>query len=142
MTNVDVRVIEQTVRIAAKPEVVWHYWTDPERMCEWWGKAASLEPEPGGTCRVEMTEGPVMVGEYLELEPYERLAFSFGWEGPDSPVAPGSTRVEVTFTADGDDTVMTLRHTEMPAEAAADHEQGWAHFLAVLAETAGGARNT
>ena len=140
MTNVDTRVIEQTVRIAAAPEVVWQYWTDPKRMCEWWGKTATLEPEPGGTCRVEMTEGPVMVGQYLELEPYERLTFSFGWEGDETPVTAGSTRVEVTLTPDGDGTVLTLRHTEMPADAAADHEQGWAHFLGVLVETAGAAK--
>jgi TfoX/Sxy family transcriptional regulator of competence genes len=39
-------------------------------MCDWWGVAAELDPRPGGTCRVELGGGPVMVGEYLELIPH------------------------------------------------------------------------
>src|SRR5688572_11964497 len=107
MTDTDTKVVEQTLRIAASPETVWRYWTDPERMCAWWGAAAELDPQPGGTCRVEMGGGPVMRGEYLLLEPFERLVFSFGWEpiegGP--VVAPGSTRVEVTLVPEGGDTI-------------------------------------
>jgi uncharacterized protein YndB with AHSA1/START domain len=80
VTEVDTNVVERTVRIGARPETVWKYWTDPQRMCAWWGAAAELEPWPGGVCRVEMGGGPVMVGEYLEFVPYERLVFSFGWE--------------------------------------------------------------
>ena len=41
-------IVEETVRIAARPETVWRYWTDPERMCAWWGAAAELDPRPGG----------------------------------------------------------------------------------------------
>lgn len=137
MTEVETRVIEQTVRIAAAPQIVWQYWVDPGRMASWWGDTAELDPRPGGVCRVAMEAGPVMVGEYVELMPYERLVFTFGWEGnaPDQ-VGPGSTRVEILLEPDGDDTVLTLRHTEMPATHAADHKKGWAHFLGVLVERA------
>ena len=135
MTNVDEGVVEQTLRISARPETVWQYWTDPERMCEWWGSAADLDPRPGGTCTVEMGGGGVMRGEFLELVPHERIVFSFGWEpvegGPDIP--PGSTRVEVTLTPDAGDTILTLRHTGLPAAAVEEHTSGWAHFLPVLA---------
>src|SRR5215218_8345422 len=93
----DSTVVEQTLRIAARPETVWRYWTDPERMTAWWGAAAELDPRPGGACVVEMGGGPVMRGEYLELVPHERIVLSFCWlpaEGvPDIP--PGSTTVEV-----------------------------------------------
>ena len=107
-------------------------------MADWWGDTAELDPRPGGVCRVAMEEGPVMVGEYVELVLYERLVFTFGWEGnaPDQ-VGPGSTRVEITLEEDGDDTVLTLRHTDLPAVQAGDHEKGWAHFLGVLVERAG-----
>ena len=30
--------IEQTVRIAARPETVWSFWTDPTRLAQWWGR--------------------------------------------------------------------------------------------------------
>lgn len=135
MTDADTRVVEQTLRISARPETVWRYWTDPRRMCDWWGAAAELDPRPGGTCRVEMGGGPVMIGEYLELVPHERIVFSFGWEPTDGApgVAPGSTRVEVTLTADAGDTIMTLRHTGLPAAIADEHRSGWEHFLPMLA---------
>ena len=134
MTDADTRTVEQTLRISARPETVWQYWTDPQRMCDWWGAAAELDPWPGGTCRVDMGGGPVMIGEYVELVPHERIVFTFGWEpthgSPD--IAPGSTRVEVTLTADSGDTIMTLRHSGLRARFADQHHAGWGHFLPLL----------
>ena len=132
-------VVEQTLRIQARPETVWRYWTDPDRLCDWWGRAAELDPRPGGGCRVEMDGGGVMRGEYLELVPHERIVLTFGWEpgggAPDVP--PGSTRVEITLTPDDGDTVLTLRHTGLPAARSDEHRSGWDHFLPLLAEAAG-----
>ncbi|MGQ0774053.1 MAG: SRPBCC family protein [Pseudonocardiales bacterium] len=138
MTEPEPKIVEQTLRISARPETVWRYWTDPQRMCDWWGAAADLDPRPGGTCRVEMGGGPVMRGEFLELVPYERIVFSFGWEATDGApaVPPGSTRVEVTLVADDGDTVLTLRHTGIPAAHADEHRSGWGHFLPLLAAAA------
>jgi uncharacterized protein YndB with AHSA1/START domain len=133
-------VIEQTVHIAASPETVWRYWTDPDRMSDWWGVSAQLDPRTGGQCRVTMAQGPTMVGEYVELVPHERLVFTLGWDmampGGVS-VPPGSSQVEVTLVPDGDGTVLTLRHTGLPDDAVEDHAAGWAHFLSVLAQAAG-----
>jgi uncharacterized protein YndB with AHSA1/START domain len=135
MTEPATRIVEQTIRIAASPETVWRYWTDPERMSDWWGAAAELDPLPGGSCRIEMGTGPTMRGEYLEVIPYERIVFSFGWEPTDGApdVPPGSTRVEVTLTPDDGDTILTLRHSGLPATHADEHRAGWAHFLPRLA---------
>lgn len=139
MTDADTHTVEQTLRISARPETVWQYWTDPQRMCDWWGAAAELDPRPSGVCRVEMGGGPVMLGEYVELVPHHRIVFTFGWEPTDGgPVlAPGSTLVEVTLTADDGDTIMTLRHTGLPAAFADEHDAGWAHFLPLLVSAAG-----
>jgi uncharacterized protein YndB with AHSA1/START domain len=38
---------QRTMRIAARPETVWRGWTDPERICYWWGSSAELDPRPG-----------------------------------------------------------------------------------------------
>jgi len=138
MTEPATGVVEQTLRIGARPETVWQYWTDPQKMCDWWGAAAELDPRPGGTCKVEMDGGPIMKGEYLELVPFERIVFTFGWESTEGapPIPPGSTRVEVTLVADDGDTIMTLRHTGIPAEIAGQHDAGWQHFLPLLAAAA------
>ena len=85
-----------------------------------------------------MGGGGVMRGEYLELVPHERIVFSLGWDRTDGApdVAPGSTRVEVTLAADGDDTILVLRHTGLPVSAAEKHRVGWGHFLPQLAAVA------
>jgi uncharacterized protein YndB with AHSA1/START domain len=138
LTDATTSIVEQTLRIAARPETVWRYWTDPERIRDWWGTAADLDPTPGGAYRVEMDNGGVMRGAFVELVPHERIVFSFGWEpmagAPALP--PGSTTVEVTLVPDGPDTVMTLRHRDIPAAVADQHDAGWAHFLRLLAEAA------
>jgi uncharacterized protein YndB with AHSA1/START domain len=123
--------IEQSVRIAAPPATVWTFWTDPALLAEWWGAEADVDPQPGGRYRVVMAEGPVMLGTFTELDPPARLVFTFGWEqnAPGEPLAPGSTRVEVTLTPDGEGTVVLLRHTDMPVTHASDHEHGWGHVI-------------
>ena len=47
-------VVEREVRIAARPETVFEFFTDPEKMVLWKGRQASLDPRPGGIYRVEM----------------------------------------------------------------------------------------
>jgi len=139
MTDGDTEVVEQTLRIEAAPETVWRFWTDPERLARWWGARSELLPRPGGAFVVEMSDGPVMRGEFVELVPYERLVFTFGWEPVDgeSLLEPGSTRVEVTLTPDGADTILTLRHRGLPpGETTELHRSGWAQFLPRLADAA------
>ncbi len=69
--------IEQTVRIAASPETLWSFWTEPERLAQWWGSDAEVVAEPGGLYRVVMENGPVMRGAFTELDPPHRLVFTF-----------------------------------------------------------------
>jgi uncharacterized protein YndB with AHSA1/START domain len=131
-------VIEQTIRIEARPETVWDFWTDPARMSEWWGAAASLDPRPGGVCVVELGGGGVMRGEYVELVPHQRIVFLLGWDPTDGApdVAPRSTRVEVTLTADGEHTILCLRHSGLPPASVDEHRGGWGHFLRQLVAAA------
>ncbi|MGW3365323.1 SRPBCC family protein [Streptosporangium canum] len=133
------RTIEQTLHIRARPETVWRFFTDPARLAQWWG-TAELDARPGGTLRVAMHEGPrpVMRGQFVELVPYERIVFTFGWEaGPGAPdIRPGASRVEVTLTQDGDGTTLTLHHSGLPAPLEEETSDGWAHMLRRLAETA------
>lgn len=124
-------MIEQRIRISAAPKTVWGFWTDPQLLAEWWGTSAETDPIPGGMIRVEMSDdGPVMIGVFIEVEPYRRLVFSFGWEHnpTDHPMSPGSTRVEVTLTPDGDDTEVHLLHSDVPPEHAEAHAEGWRLF--------------
>jgi uncharacterized protein YndB with AHSA1/START domain len=46
--------------------------------------------------------------------------------------APGSSQVEILLTADGDETVVNLSHTGLPAEKRATHLDGWTEHLDLL----------
>jgi len=132
-------LIEYEVRIAARPETVFAYFTDPARMVEWMGTEATLDPRPGGVCRIDVTGDAVMIGEFVEVETPHRLVLSWGWERAWFETPRRSTVVEVSFTPDGEDTILRLSHGRLPAVAVDFHRNGWEHFLERLAEVASGA---
>ena len=136
MPPVDADVLEHEIRIAASPETVFAYFTDPAKMIGWKGIRAELNPWPGGLYRVDINGRDVARGEYVEIDPPHRLVFTWGWEG--GPVPPGSTTVEVTLTPDGAATVVRLRHLGLPPAHRPIHKDGWDHYLPRLAAAAEG----
>ena len=128
--------VEREVRIAASPEVIYEFFTDPAKMIQWKGTDAALDPRPGGIYRVNVTGRETASGEYVELVPHSRVVFTWGWEN--GPIAPGSTTIEISLIPDGPATVVRLRHSGLSGEAAASHAEGWEHFLPRLAAAAEG----
>ena len=139
MTTQDVQIVEREVRIDAAPEVVFPFLIDPEKMVRWFGRAATLDPRPGGVYRVDINGSNIASGEFVEIVPNVRVVYTFGWEGADQHVPAGSTTVEIELIPDGDGTLLRLRHRDLPADAAGDHGEGWQHYLARLAIAATGA---
>jgi uncharacterized protein YndB with AHSA1/START domain len=130
--------LEREVRINARPETVFAFFTDPVKMMQWKGTDAALDPRPGGVYRVNVTGSAIAVGEYVEIVPYTRIVFTWGWEGEGHPVPPGSTLVEVTLIPDGDATIVRLRHSGLTGEGVLQHAEGWEHYLPRLAIAAAG----
>lgn len=131
-------VVEQEVRIKAKPETVFAFFIDPKKMVRWKGLAAQLDPKPGGIYRVDVTGRDIARGEYKEVVPFQKVVFTWGWEGVGHPVPPGSTTVEVTLTAAGDETIVRLRHYGLSQAVSGQHDQGWAHYMSRLVVAASG----
>ncbi len=133
-------VVSCEIRIDAPPETVFPYFTDPARMTRWKGRATTLDPRPGGIYRVEINDLAVARGEYVEVTPFRRVVFTWGWEGsnPEHPVPPGSSTVEVELVPDGEGTIVRLTHRDLPAAERGNHEHGWTHFLGRLADAAAG----
>jgi uncharacterized protein YndB with AHSA1/START domain len=78
-------------------------------------------------------------GRFLTVDPYRTIEFTWGWEGADSPVPPGSSIVRVTLTAVGvDATLLHLKHSELPPPTQPSHREGWHHYLDRLAIRAAG----
>ena len=120
------------ITISASPATVFGYLTDPERMIEWMGTEAVLEPEPGGDYRVLCGGVNPSAGEFVEVVPNERVVFTFGWDVPDHPIPAGSTQVEITLEPVGNATVLRLVHRRLPDDAIADHLRGWDYYLGRL----------
>jgi uncharacterized protein YndB with AHSA1/START domain len=85
--------IQREIQIAAPPATVFAFLTDPEKIVRWIGAEATTEVQPGwlyllkGECRTAR-------GEFREVVPVHRLAYSYGWEGSEV-VPPGSSLVEI-----------------------------------------------
>jgi uncharacterized protein YndB with AHSA1/START domain len=134
-------MLERTLSIDARPETVWAFLIDPEKMTRWMGVEAKLEAQPGGAYRCVVIPGHIAAGEVVELDPPNRLVLTWGWELSDSPdaIKPGSSTLEFELTPEGDGTMLRFVHRELPSAAAVEsHGIGWDHYLARLEEVAGG----
>lgn len=136
MTEPD--VLEVSVLVAARPETVFPYFTDPERYVRWMGTSAILDAVPGGSYRVGIRDGVEAAGEFLEVDPPHRVVFTWGWTDRFA-VEPGTTRVEVTLTEEDGGTRVVLRHHGLPGEELREqHRDGWEIYLPRLAVVAAG----
>jgi uncharacterized protein YndB with AHSA1/START domain len=74
----------------APRDEVFRAWTDPVELARWWGPGefscpqADVDLRPGGAYRLVMQppEGDAMVlgGTYREVQPPERLVYTWRWE--------------------------------------------------------------
>jgi uncharacterized protein YndB with AHSA1/START domain len=137
--TVEQHAIERELEIAATPETVWELLTDPHEVTRWMGQRATFDLRSGGEYRVEVIPGHTARGEFVEIDPPNRLVFTWGWEGGANVVAPGSTTVEFELARHGDGTRLRFRHLDLPsAESVTSHTHGWELYLDRLARAAGG----
>jgi uncharacterized protein YndB with AHSA1/START domain len=135
MTQQQNEVLERELHIAARPETVFSFFTDPDKMIRWMGKVATLDPRPGGICRIDIN-GYVTRGEYLEVIPHSRVVFTWGWENEGSTPRPGESTVEVSLIPDGAGTLVRLRHLGLSGAERTNHGLGWDQFLPGLVAAA------
>ena len=119
------------ISIEAAPETVFSYFTDVQKVLQWLGIEAILEPQVGGRFQVVINSERKVMGEYLELIPYSRIVIAWGWEGRED-VPPGSSRVEISFVEHAGATHLRLRHYHLPEIALPLHAKSWEHSLARL----------
>ena len=132
-------VVQREVQIAAPPATVFAFLTDPEKIVSWMGVEATAEAHPGGLYFHKVRSDRAARGEFREVVPVHRLAYSFGWDGSEV-VPPGSSLVEIDLMEQPPDgTLLRLTHTGLPnAEQCAAHAEGWAHYVDRLAAVASG----
>jgi uncharacterized protein YndB with AHSA1/START domain len=114
-------VVHVTRTFAAPRERVFRAWTEPEAVSRWFG--AKLGPPPsveadvraGGryliTMRAPIGGRRVTVGgTYLEVDPPERLVYTFAWRGMPPAHGMGDSKVTVEFRELGAGTEVRLTH--------------------------------
>jgi uncharacterized protein YndB with AHSA1/START domain len=136
-------VLELSRRFPAARERVFDAWTNPEVLQRWWAAqpnwespVAEVDVRPGGSYRLSMRDtdtGAVhtVAGQYTEVRPPERLAYTWTWEGePELMAGSERTLVVVEFRVDGDGTQVVLRHSGFADERIRDmHVGGWTGCL-------------
>ena len=139
---VEITVLERELAIAASPETVWAFLTDPEKAQIWWGTYGRFDLRAGGAYEMAVTPGSIAQGTFVEIDPPNRLVFTWGWEsggaGPDL-VPVGSSTVEIDLRATEEGTLVRLVHRGLPGAAMVEsHAMGWDHYLGRLAVAAPG----
>jgi uncharacterized protein YndB with AHSA1/START domain len=116
---------------------------DPDLLAEWWGPAGfsapsiELDLQVGGSYRIAMQppDGALfyLSGEFVEVDPPARLAYTFRWEEPD----PDDRETIATFSLSdrGGSTAVSVDQGVFATEARlALHQQGWTESLERLQE--------
>jgi uncharacterized protein YndB with AHSA1/START domain len=127
--------VDITRVLPAPPPVVFDAFSDPDKLAQWWGPAGftvpSLEfsPRAGAGYRIEMQppEGEPfhLTGDFQEVVPPTRLAFTFVWEPPDPDDV--ETLVELSFRHLGGSTEVAFTQGPFRTEARRElHRDGWA----------------
>ena len=131
-------VVRREVQIAAPPATVFAFLTDPEKIMRWMGTEATVDPHPGGLYLVNVNGKNIARGQFTEVIPVHRLAYSFGWEGREK-VPPGSSLIEIDLVDKAGGTLVRMTHSGLPdKEECASHEKGWTHYLGRLVIAAAG----
>ena len=134
--------------INAPREWVYQAWTDPEQLRVWWGvqedwtaPITEIDVRVGGKYRLGMLQpghdAPHIVGgEYKEVQPPEKLVFTWTWEKPASDTSdwvPAETLVTLEFLDKNGSTEVILTHEQFPDENSKnEHEGGWNGCLTQL----------
>jgi uncharacterized protein YndB with AHSA1/START domain len=132
------RPYRTSIDIAAPPPEVFPFFTDAERMVQWMGEFAVLDPTPGGEFTLDIQGVPVR-GRYVEIDSPRRIVVTWGHAGSDL-LPPGASTLEVRFADIPGGTRVTVEHRGLPPEEADKHASGWPVFLAQLAAAAGSRR--
>lgn len=120
--------------LPAPRAVVYRAMTNPEQLAKWWGpegfSAPSVEFEPhvGGSYRIAMQppSGDLfhLSGEFLEVDPPARLAYTFRWDPPDPD--DRETVVTVSLEDRREETEVVLTQGAFATEErCALHKGGW-----------------
>ena len=128
--------LERTLR--ASQASVYRALTDPGELVKWWGprgftaRSVEFDPKVSGRYRIAMQppDGDPfhLAGEFREVEPPARLAYTFRWDPPHQD--DRETVVSLSLKERGEKTELRLTHGDFATqERHSLHEAGWTESL-------------
>jgi uncharacterized protein YndB with AHSA1/START domain len=137
-----IAAVHVTRTFAAPREQVFRAWADAEAMGQWFGSKSSVQSDVrvGGSYRIAVKLPPTgrtvhVVGTYLEVEPPQRLVFTFAWERMPIMFGMGDSKVTVRFRELEGETEVRLTHELLDRRRIrAFHRFGWRQSLERLAK--------
>ncbi|MFD0681935.1 MULTISPECIES: SRPBCC family protein [unclassified Paenibacillus] len=129
--------IKKEIFIECRPETLYSFFTDPDKLVRWMGRQVLLDPSIGGKYRIDVNGSDVAMGEYKELILNEKIVMTWGWE-KSKLVPPGASTVEFKLTPKDNGTLLVMTHYDLPAIEVASHVQGWTHYMLRLQSMAQG----
>ena len=127
-------ILEMKRVLPAPPSDVFAAFSDPNQLAGWWGpqgfsiRSLNFQPRVGERYRIEMQppdgDAFYLIGEFREVDPPARLAFTFVWEDPDPDDV--ETVAELSFRDLGESTEVAFTQGPFKTEARrALHRDGW-----------------
>lgn len=122
---------------------VYEAWTNKEALIAWFAPTNEFttiiheqDLNVGGKYKLEMLapdgESHMIHGEYVALNPFEQLAFTWEWEGDEVEV---NSLVTIDLMEKDGVTEMVLVHDKLESQHMVDiHSEGWTGCLAQLDE--------
>lgn len=129
--------IKKETFIECRPETLFSFFTDPDKLVRWMGRQVLLDPRIGGKYRIDVNGSDIALGEYKEIIPNVKIVMTWGWE-KSKVVPPGSSTVEFSLTPKDNGTLLVLTHYGLPATEVASHVHGWTHYMPRLQSIAQG----
>lgn len=134
MAESDTLTLEMKRLLPARPALVFELFTDPNQLARWWGPEGfstpnlEFDPRVGESFRIEMqppeSDAFHLTGEFREVDPPTRLAYTFRWEEPDPDDV--ETLVDLSFRDLGESTEVVFTQGPFKTEARlALHRNGW-----------------
>jgi uncharacterized protein YndB with AHSA1/START domain len=108
------QAVTRSIALRAAPQDVWAALTDANRLSEWFGVRAEIDPRPGGPVRIADREGGERRGLVEVADPPHRLVFRWRETGRVvAGLAPSeASTVEFLLEPDGEGTRLMV--TESP----------------------------
>ena len=123
-------------RLPGPVEKIWAHITRPDQLPGWYDPGSTIEPREGGT--VSLNGGHIR-GVVTQWRPPMRFAHTWNVFGPGETVsAYPESYLTLELAAEAGAVLLTLVHLPVLERFEPQNAMGWATFLDILEDTAGG----